>query len=307
MPAGENPLAERMLTVDGHEILVSPGTSVLEAARMAGVNIPTLCHHPALPADGSCRLCLVAVDGRHGLHAACVLPATNGLVVNTETQEIQAERRNVLRLLLGRYRPGKGGGDNELLMLAARYGIPIPARPWADAPDVDTSNPFIVVDRGACIHCWRCVRACDLLNGVAAIGVFGRGVDAQIGFGLGGPMQASTCEFCGMCEAVCPTDALTVAGAPPLDPATSTVSTVCSYCGVGCRLEPARRRAAVSCPRAPTGRRRPITVCSASRAGSAGPMSIILTGSADLSSVGPSWTEAGRIWSRRTGTRPSTW
>ena len=224
------------LTVDGHEIQVSPGTSVLEAARMAGVSIPTLCHHPALPADGSCRLCLVGVDGRRGLHAAYVLPATDGLVVNTETPEVQAERRNVLRLLLARYRPGKGGGDNELLALAARYGIPSRGRPWAEAPGVDTSNPFIVVDRGACIHCWRCVRACDLLNGVAAIGVFGRGVDAQIGFGFGGPMQESTCEFCGMCEAVCPTDALTIAGAPPLDPAASTVSTVCSYCGVGCRL-----------------------------------------------------------------------
>jgi len=224
------------LTIDGRVVQVSPGASVLEAARMAGVSIPTLCHHPALPADGSCRLCLVGVDGRHGLHAACVLPATDGLMVNTETPEVQAERRNVLRLLLGRYRRGKGGGDNELLTLAARYGIPTPPTPWAEAPGVDASNPFIVVDRGACIHCWRCVRACDLLNGVAAIGVFGRGVDAQIGFGLGGPMQESTCEFCGMCEAVCPTDALTVAGAPPLDPAASTVSTVCSYCGVGCRL-----------------------------------------------------------------------
>jgi formate dehydrogenase alpha subunit len=204
---------------------------------MAGIRIPALCHHPALPPDGSCRLCLVEVDGRPGLHAACVLPATDGLVVNTETPGVQAERRNVLRLLLGRYRPGKGDGSNELLTLAVRYGVTVPAEPWGAAPAVDASNPFVVVDRGACIHCWRCVRACDLLNGVTAIGVFGRGMDAQIGFGLGGPMQESTCEFCGMCEAVCPTDALTIAGAPSSQSAaTSTVDTVCSYCGVGCRL-----------------------------------------------------------------------
>ena len=195
----------RSLTVDGHEVRVSPGTSVLEAARMVNVTIPALCHHPALPPDGSCRLCLVEVEGRRGLHPACVLAASDGLAVNTETPEVRGERRNVLRLLLGRYRPSKGGGDNELLALAARYGIATRAGPWTEAPSVDASNPFIVVDRGACIHCWRCVRACDLLNGVTAIGVFGRGINVQIGFGLGGPMQDSTCEFCGMSSLHCGT------------------------------------------------------------------------------------------------------
>ena len=136
------------LTIDGREVQVSPAASVLEAARIAGVSIPALCHHPALPPDGSCRLCMVEVEERRGLHAACVLPATEGLVVNTETPEVRAERRNVLRLLLGRYRPHDGGGDNELLTLAPRYGIATPAGPWAEAPGVDTSNPFIVVDRG---------------------------------------------------------------------------------------------------------------------------------------------------------------
>jgi len=102
------------LTIDGPVVQVSPAASVLEAARMAGVSIPALCHHPALPPDGSCHLCMVEVEGRRGLHAACVLPATHGLVVNTETPEVQAERRNVLRLPLGRYQPRDGGGDNEL-------------------------------------------------------------------------------------------------------------------------------------------------------------------------------------------------
>jgi predicted molibdopterin-dependent oxidoreductase YjgC len=119
------------------------------------------------------------------------------------------------------------------LALAARYAVAPPAAP-APAGPVDDSNPMIRVDRAACIRCWRCVRACDVLNGVSAIGVFGRGAAAHIGFGHDTTMQRSACEFCGMCEAVCPTDALTVAGPPP---GARAVSTVCSYCGVGCRLD----------------------------------------------------------------------
>jgi predicted molibdopterin-dependent oxidoreductase YjgC len=147
---------------------------------------------------------------------------------------VQAARRQVLRLLLADYRPGLGKTANELLTLAARYEVTSPPAAPGRAATVDESNPFIRVDHGACIRCWRCVRACDRLNGVTAIGIFGRGGHARIGFGADGRMQDSSCEFCGMCEAVCPTDALTRArrsSAP-----TQAVSTVCSYCGVGWRL-----------------------------------------------------------------------
>jgi formate dehydrogenase alpha subunit len=221
--------------VDGREAPAPPGASILEAARAAGTTIPALCHHPSLPPDGSCRMCLVEIEGRPGLHPACVVPAQAGLVVHTESPKVQAARRHLLGLLLGSYRSGRGKARNELLTLATRYGVPPPAAPSGPAARVDESNPFIRVDHGACIRCWRCVRACDRLNGVTAIGIFGRGGDAHIGFGADGPMQDSSCEFCGMCEAVCPTDALTVW---PLAPApTRRVSTVCGYCGVGCRLD----------------------------------------------------------------------
>jgi formate dehydrogenase alpha subunit len=221
--------------LDGHEIRAATGASIFEAARAAGTRIPALCHHPALPPDGSCRMCLVEIDGRPGLHAACVVPAEAGLVVRTETPAAQAARRHLLRLLLAGYRPGRGTPDNELLALAARYGVPAPAAPRPRPAAVDVSNPFIQVDHGACIRCWRCVRACDRLNGVTAIGVFGRGDAAHIGFGADGPMHESPCEFCGMCEAVCPTDALTVA--TPAPAAERLASTLCSYCGVGCRVQ----------------------------------------------------------------------
>jgi formate dehydrogenase alpha subunit len=220
--------------LDGREVPVQPGASILEAARSAGGTIPTLCHHPSLPPDGSCRVCLVEIEGHPGLHPACVVPAHAGLVVRTESPPVQAARRQVLRLLLADYRPGLGKTPNELLTLAARYEVTSPSAAPDRAATVDESNPFIRVDHGACIRCWRCVRACDRLNGVTAIGIFGRGGHARIGFGADGRMQDSSCEFCGMCEAVCPTDALTRArhsSAP-----TQAVSTVCSYCGVGCRL-----------------------------------------------------------------------
>jgi formate dehydrogenase alpha subunit len=227
------------ITIDGRHIDVAASVSVLEAAARAGIGIPALCYHPALPPDGSCRLCLVEVSGRPGLHPACLLPADDGLVLHTETPAVGEARRNALRLLLRRYRPGVGRAHNELLALAARYGVPLPAERPPAVVEVDESNPFIRVDRDACIHCWRCVRACDLLNGVAAIGVFGRGEAAHIGFGLDGPMQSSSCEFCGMCEAVCPTDALTLRRAVPVPEPTDggrPLSVLCSYCGVGCRL-----------------------------------------------------------------------
>jgi predicted molibdopterin-dependent oxidoreductase YjgC len=226
------------VVIDGRSVVAPVGASILEAARLAGVGIPALCYHPALPIDGSCRLCLVEIAGRRGLLPSCALPVADGLHVATETPAVVEARRNTLRLLLSRYRRGAGRSDNELLALADRYGIappPSDGRRWP----VDESNPFIRVDRDACIHCWRCVQACSHLNGVTAIGVFGRAQDAHIGFGVDGRMQDSTCEFCGMCEAVCPTDALVAREAFPTSrPEDSRVSnTVCGYCGVGCRLD----------------------------------------------------------------------
>ncbi len=225
------------LTINGQTVHAELGESILNAARRASIPIPTLCDHPALPSTGACRMCLVEIDRRPGLHPACVEPATDGLEIQTETEQLHTARRNVLELLLSQYRPGVGRPTNELLSLATRYGVPFPSEPRPTSLAVDESNPFIRVDHGACIQCWRCVRACELLNGVAAIGVFSRSDGAHIGFGLDGPMQDSSCEFCGMCEAVCPTDALTLRDVTGRELGSAhPFSTLCSYCGVGCRL-----------------------------------------------------------------------
>ena len=223
------------MIVDGRAIAAQPGWSILDAARVAGVFVPTLCHHPALPPDGSCRLCVVEIEGRPGLHPACVTPADDSFAVRTDTPVTAAARPQMLARLLEHYVPRPETRDNELLALVRAYDINPTTPPRESARVVDESDPFLRFDPAACIRCWRCVRACEHLNGVRAIGVFGRGDDARIGFGFGEPMADSPCESCGMCEAVCPTDALTVKPAPP-PPGASTASTLCSYCGVGCRL-----------------------------------------------------------------------
>ncbi len=228
------------MIVDGRSVTPPMGASVLEVAAALGTTIPTLCHHPGLPPDGSCRMCLVEVDGRPGLHPACVLPAADELIVRTDTDadpgSAAVDAGSSPQEVPSRHRSRRQRASWRWQSATASILRPSPLDPVAA---VDESNPFIRVDRNACIHCWRCVRACDRLNGVSAIGVFGRGDEAHIGFGADGPMQDSTCEFCGMCEAVCPTDALTLRGgvtSAMVASAASSVSTLCSYCGVGCRL-----------------------------------------------------------------------
>ena len=226
------------MIIDGREVPVASGASILDVARGAGIAIPTLCHHPALPPDGSCRMCLVEIDGRHGLHPACTMPAGDALDVRTDTEATRSARQNTLRLLLDSYRPGAGRSGNELLDLAARYGVASRATDLPSPTAVDDSNPFIRVDRmhasGAGVACAPAI--CS--TGSTAIGVFGRDEAAHIGFGADGPMQDSACEFCGMCEAVCPTDALIVklVHRRLMPEPERAASTVCGYCGVGCRL-----------------------------------------------------------------------
>lgn len=224
------------MIVDGRRVAAPPDSTVLDAARSAGIEIPALCHHPALPAAGACRLCVVEVEGR-GVHPACLLPASDDLVVTTDSERLRAARRASLSLLLDGYTPGVGRPDNELLRLAERSGLAPcrgATRSWRA---IDEGNPLVRFDPNACVRCWRCVRACESLNGLGIIGVFGRNGDAHVGFGHDQPMHGSGCEFCGMCEAVCPTDALSVkiGGLLP-ESAGRTVSTVCDYCGVGCRM-----------------------------------------------------------------------
>ena len=207
------------LHIDGREVTVAPGTSILAAARQLGVTIPVLCHHPRLRPVGVCRLCVVDV-GERVLAPACARECAPGMAVQTHTPELRDHRRVLLQLLLADY-PEQSqreamGGDDALLALARELGVdtlPFPDGTGGDtaAPPQprDDSSPVIAVDPQACILCDRCLRACDEVQHNDVMGRTGKGYTARIAFDLDRPMGQSHCVSCGECLAVCPTSALT--------------------------------------------------------------------------------------------------
>jgi predicted molibdopterin-dependent oxidoreductase YjgC len=230
------------MTINGRKITAREDQTVLEAATEAGIKIPTLCHHPALKPAGSCRLCLVQISGQRTLHPACTFPVMNGAEVVTHSPQVEEARRFALELLLSDHpldcMTCERTGSCELQDLAYEYGIQQTRFPGVqhDYP-IDSSNPFYLRDYNKCILCRRCVRACNEINGVEAIGVIQRGFNSKIGTAFDGTMQDSPCEFCGMCVEVCPTAALQ----PKLGKGqgrawqVEKVATTCPYCGVGCQ------------------------------------------------------------------------
>ncbi len=233
------------VTIDGREVEVPAGTSVMRAAAEAGIEIPKLCATDSLKAFGSCRMCLVKVADGRGTPASCTTPCADGMQVETETDEIQRLRRNVMELYLSDHPvdcDGCARGNCEMQALAhrvgaaeVRYGLPEPAaaRHTDSADLVDTSNPYFAYDPASCIVCSRCVRACSDIQGTFALTVEGRGLDSRITAG-GTEFLASECVSCGACVQACPTSALQEKSIVQLGMPTRSVDTTCAYCGVGC-------------------------------------------------------------------------
>jgi formate dehydrogenase major subunit len=231
------------VTIDGRQVEVPAGTSVLRAATEAGVSIPKLCATDSLKSFGSCRMCLVEVDGARGVPASCTTPCSDGMVVNTQTETVQALRRNVMELYLSDHPEDCDGcarGNCEIQSLAAtvgsaevRYGRPESRDQVAHPHPVDESNPYFAFDASSCIVCSRCVRACADTQGTFALTVDGRGFDSKISAG-GTDFLASECVSCGACVQACPTSALQEHSIVQLGMPTRSVETTCAYCGVGC-------------------------------------------------------------------------
>ena len=229
------------LEIDGRVVEAEPGQTVLEAARAAGIEIPTLCHHPDLSPVGTCRLCLVEERRLGRTAAACMLPAVNGMSVRTISPEITRDRRLVLKLLLSNYvhDPAWDTEHNELFRWAREYAVEVPAEWTASkrfAADSDPS-PVIRVDLNQCILCSRCIRACAEVQGRFVWHLAGRGHDARIVAGMGATMQDARCESCGACAAYCPTGALSDRNSFGIERPDELVTTTCGYCGVGCQFD----------------------------------------------------------------------
>ena len=203
------------LTIDGKAIEVPAGTTIWDAARELGIDIPVLCHSPRMRPVGVCRMCVVDTGARN-LQASCVRPCDDGMEVNTRSEKVEKHRRMLLEMLLSDYPEDSARdaatGDDELLNMAREYGITeVRLRDGASGrpQGVDLTSPVIAVDHQACILCDRCVRGCNELQHNDVITRSGKGYGTRIAFDLDTAMGESTCVSCGECMAVCPTGALT--------------------------------------------------------------------------------------------------
>ena len=228
------------VTIDGQSHLVPLGTSIMRAAGEAGCDIPKLCATDSLQPFGSCRMCIVEIDGRKGTPASCTTPVEEGMVVRTQTAKVAKLRKGVMELYISDHPLDcltcSANGDCELQDMAGvsglrevRYGI---GKNHLDAP-TDSSNPYFSFDESKCIVCNRCVRACDEVQGTLALTIEGRGFNSKVSPG-GLNFLSSECVSCGACVQACPTATLQEKSVIDLGMPTRTVETTCAYCGVGC-------------------------------------------------------------------------
>ncbi len=230
------------LEINGKHIEAASGTTVLAAARQAGIFIPTLCDHPTLKPAGSCRLCVVEVKGSRAPQSACTLPVSEGMVVATETPALRASRQFVLGMLFNESAHvcpicPVSGGDCELQNAAySQHMTHWPLSPAWEALAVDTSSADFIFDPSRCILCRRCVRACDELVGNSTLGVEARGLQTRLIADAGVPLGQSSCVACGTCVQLCPTGALYGRRDAYQGHAakTTTTATICVGCSVGC-------------------------------------------------------------------------
>jgi formate dehydrogenase major subunit len=232
------------LEIDGRRITVPAGTSVMRAAALTDINIPKLCATDSLEPFGSCRLCLVEIEGRRGYPASCTTPVEAGMVVRTQSSKLQQLRKGVMELYISDHPLDcltcPANGNCELQDMAGVTGLREVRYGYDGANHLtlkkDESNPYFTFDSSKCIVCNRCVRACEETQGTFALTISGRGFDARVSAGQDEAFMASECVSCGACVEACPTATLQEKSVIWLGQAEHSVTTTCAYCGVGCSL-----------------------------------------------------------------------
>jgi len=239
--------AEKMvtLTIDGASVTVPESTSIMRAATELGTQIPKLCATDMLDAFGSCRLCLVEIEGRAGTPASCTTPVAAGMVVRTQTERLKHLRKGVMELYISDHPLDcltcSANGDCELQDMAGavglrdvRYGQSGEKHP---NPGKDESNPYFTYDPSKCIVCSRCVRACEEVQGTFALTIAGRGFSSVVSPGMEEAFLTSECVSCGACVQACPTATLNEKSVIDIGTPEHSVVTTCAYCGVGCSFK----------------------------------------------------------------------
>jgi formate dehydrogenase major subunit len=232
------------LTIDDREITVPEGTSIMRASIMAGINVPKLCATDSLEPFGSCRLCVVEIEGRRGYPASCTTPVAEGLKVHTQTPKLADIRRGTMELYISDHPLDcltcATNGDCELQDMAGAVGLREVRYGYEGEnhlkAEKDESNPYFSFDPSKCIVCSRCVRACEETQGTFALTISGRGFDSKVAAGVSDFMN-SECVSCGACVQACPTATLIEKTVIDHGVPEHSVTTTCAYCGVGCSFD----------------------------------------------------------------------
>jgi len=234
------------LTIDGHEVTVPEGTSVMRAAAEAGIKVPKLCATDSLNSFGSCRLCLVEIEGRPGTPASCTTLVAPGMKVHTAGEKVRRIRRGVMELYISDHPLDcltcAANGNCELQDAAGEVGLRDVRYGYDGAnhihdKHIDGSNPYFQFEPSKCIVCSRCVRACEEVQGTFALTVQGRGFASKIAAGMNEQFLTSECVSCGACVQACPTATLIEKTVVDLGQPEHSVVTTCAYCGVGCNFK----------------------------------------------------------------------
>lgn len=236
-------MPEVNLTINGRQVTVPSGITVLKAAELCGIDIPTLCYDEELSSPGACRLCVVEIKNMRNLPASCVTTVSEGMEVLTHSPAVIEARKTILELLLANHPNDcltcSKSGDCRLQEYAYEYGVRFNDLGEKHQYPIDNVNPFIIRDYNKCILCGKCVRVCEEVQGRSIIDFSQRGFNTKIATAMDLPLEDSNCVFCGSCVAVCPVGALTeknMAG-KGRKWEIEKVRTTCPYCGTGCTFD----------------------------------------------------------------------